>query len=175
MTNTDQYFVELKNLKFTQTEIDNLLTMVDELSEYWINWEDNKEMDPIFNFGWWLKCPGLLNHPRVQEVVKKLPPDLAVTRCSVMKSAPWFHLTPHTDPRNGSFILPLTPNPSPIHFLDKDNNFLYEHTYTCPTVINAHVRHTTNNLSPHDRITFQLGIVQPWEDIVRILKESDLA
>jgi hypothetical protein len=188
MIDKDNYLIELKNLKITETDLNNLRNMVDELSDYWITFEpDNKPADfdplwkgkefysPKFNWGCWLKYPNILEHPQVKEIISRLPSEINVRSCSVMKSSPGFHLKPHQDPRNGSFLIVLTPNASPVYFLESDDTLILEHEYTCPTVINTHVRHGSNNQSDSDRITFQLGIVQPWEDIVRILKSSGLA
>jgi hypothetical protein len=188
MINTDNYFIELKNLKITETDINNLLKMVDELSDYWIKfepdnklenfdprWKGDRYYNPNFDWGYWLKYPNILEHPQVKEIISRLPPNIVVKNCSVMKCPPWFHLKPHLDARNASFLIVLTPNASPVYFLDDNDNLILTHTYTYPTVINTHVTHGCNNLSAADRITFQLGIVQPWEDIVNILKSSDVA
>jgi hypothetical protein len=188
MINKDDYLIELKNVNITETDISNLLNMVNELSEYWIQYEPNvkpagfdplwkeaKYYDEKFDWGCWLKYPNILDHPQVKEIISRLPSDLVIKSCSVMKSPPWFHLTPHIDPRDASFLVVLTPNASPVYFLDDQSNLILEHTYTCPTVINTHIIHGSNNLSDFDRITFQLGIVQPWEEIVHILKSSGIA
>jgi len=186
MINTDNYFIELPNLKVDQQDINDLLKMVDSLSQYWIEFDpdtnifsETKPKDiyhhPAFDWGCWLKYPDILNHPLVKKWISKLPSEIAVSNSSIMKSRPWFHLRPHRDKRDASFILALTPNPSPLYFLDENGSVVLEHVYTCPTVINTHTIHGTNNLSDRDRITFQLGIIQPWEEIVEILKRSELA
>jgi hypothetical protein len=187
MINTDDYIIELKNLKITETDINNLHKMIDELSDYWITfkpddtpddfnplWKGEEFYSSKFDWGCWLKYPNILEHLQVKEIISRLPSKLNIRNCSVMKTPPRFHLKPHRDPRNASFLIVLTPNASPVYFLDSDNNLILEHTYTCPTIINTHVTHGSNNQSNFDRITFQLGIVQPWEDIVKILKSSDL-
>lgn len=188
MINRDNYLIELINFKITKDDVDNLLSMVNDLSEYWIQyepdiktegfdprWRDDKYYDPNFDWGCWLKYPNILQHPQVKEITSRLPSQLIIKSCSIMKSPPWFHLTPHLDPRNASLLIVLTPNASPVYFLENDGSMILEHSYTCPTVINTHILHGSNNLSDQDRITFQLGIVQPWEEIVQILKDSGLA
>lgn len=172
MINKDDYLIELPNLKIDQEDIDKLLEMVDELSEYWIEFQPDGEN---FDWGCWLKYPGILEHPLVKEWIGKLPSGLKITNSSVMKSRPWFVLAPHQDKRDASFMIVLTANASPVYFLNNQTGqVVLEHTYTCPTIINTHITHGLNNLSDFDRITFQIGITQPWEEIVQIMKSSEL-
>jgi hypothetical protein len=185
MINRDDYLIELPNLKIDQQDIDKLVKMVDDLSEYWIEYVPDIKVpgypksgdtyySPSFNWGCWLKYPGILEHPLVKEWIGRLPAGLNVTNSSVMKSKPWFELTPHQDKRDASFLIVLTPNPAPVYFLDGKDELVLEHTYACPTIINTHITHGVNNFSDFDRITFQLGITQPWEEVVKILKDSTL-
>jgi hypothetical protein len=174
VVNKDDYLIELPNLKINKKDIDKFLKMVDDLSEYWIEFQDD-DKNQNFNWGCWLKYESMLEYPLVKEWVNKLPFGLKISNSSVMKSKPWFILDPHKDKRNASFMIVLTPNPSPVYFLSDDGKLILEHTYTCPTVINTHVMHGVNNFSDFDRITFQIGITQPWEEIVQILKSSYLA
>lgn len=173
MITKDDCLIELPNLKVYQRDIDALLKMVDELSEYWIEFQpDGKN----FDWGCWLKYPNILDHHLVKQWIDRLPAGLKITNSSVMKCRPWFNLAPHQDKRNASFMVVLTPNPSPVYFLDNESGELVlEHIYTCPTIINTHIMHGVNNLSEFDRTTFQIGITQPWEEIVQIIKSSELA
>lgn len=181
--NKEDCLIELPNLKISQDDVDKLLKMADELAEYWIEVpREDKNFDyRIHTGGAWLKYPGILEHPLVKEWIGKLPAGLKITNGSVMRHPPWFVLAPHQDIRDAVFMIMLTPNPAPIYFLDSqpDNlskgNLILEHTYTCPTIINAHVTHGVNNSSDFDRIAFQIAITQPWEEIVQIIKSSGLA
>lgn len=74
----------------------------------------------------------------------------------------------HVDPqRTGVLMIPLTDSPSPIIFYDKDNNEIFSHTYTCPTMINSKIKHGVPKVES-DRIFLQINYFQPWNTLKQI-------
>tara|TARA_Y200000002_G_scaffold378031_1_gene384659 strand:+ start:867 stop:1358 length:492 start_codon:yes stop_codon:yes gene_type:complete len=74
------------------------------------------------------------------------------------------YMPPHVDPqRTGVLMIPLTDDPSPIVFYD-DNDVTLSHTYKCPTMINAKIKHGVPEVE-FDRIFLQINYFQPWEEI----------
>jgi hypothetical protein len=71
---------------------------------------------------------------------------------------PW-HIDPH---RECVFMIPLTDNNEGLQWVDNNNNIIAKHVYTCPTVINAKIRHGCPRITK-DRIFLQVNIPCSWE------------
>jgi hypothetical protein len=72
-----------------------------------------------------------------------------------------FHIDPQ---RSAVLMLPLTTDPAKIEWQDTDGNVLYEHTYKCPTIINAQILHGVP-FSNNERIFLQVRIHEEWHII----------
>jgi len=73
---------------------------------------------------------------------------------------PW-HIDPH---RECVFMIPLTENNEGLQWVDENNSIIAQHVYTCPTVINAKIRHGCPRITK-DRIFLQVNIPCLWNEL----------
>lgn len=73
-----------------------------------------------------------------------------------------FHIDPQ---RSAVLMLPLTDDPAKLEWRDAQRNFLYEHEYKCPTLINAQILHGVPH-SLNDRIFLQIKIMGEWSHLL---------
>jgi hypothetical protein len=67
--------------------------------------------------------------------------------------------------RNVVLMFPLTDYPADIIFIDKNKNEIARHTYRCPTIINAKIRHGVPDVKK-DRYFLQLNIPYTWDEVL---------
>jgi len=73
---------------------------------------------------------------------------------------PW-----HIDPqRECVFMIPLTDNNEGLQWVDNSNSVIAQHIYTCPTVINAKIKHGCPKITK-DRIFLQVNIPCSWKEL----------
>lgn len=105
-------------------------------------------------------CNGLL-----LEVFKEINLPLEIGDVKFSKLLPDGKMPFHIDPqRSAVFMLPLTDDPAKIEWRDTLGNVLYEHTYKCPTIINAQILHGVP-YSHNERIFLQVRINHEWHVI----------
>lgn len=161
------YFIELKDLYYDkvglynfQNEHENYVSNM-HYKKIGNNTEETFKYLDLYNFD--------------SEIAKQLcqrfncKTDAKFTKILAHGTLP-FHIDPN---RTAVAMFPLTDNPSPISFVDKEDNLLYTHTYTCPTIINAKVRHGVPSTET-DRIFFQVNCYLPWNEVVEMYQSGNL-
>lgn len=80
-------------------------------------------------------------------------------------------LPDHIDPRRDCILMfPLTDNPDKVFF--KENNVIvFEHQYTCPTIINGKIMHGVLP-TKNDRIVLQCKINCDWQTLQKNHKKE---
>lgn len=72
----------------------------------------------------------------------------------------------HIDPqRGGVLMIPISDYPSKVCWKDKSGQIIFEHTYRCPTIINAKIPHGVP-YTPTDRVFLQGSVAGSWESLV---------
>lgn len=208
MINRDDYLLELPNLKIDETDISRLLQLIDDSSQYWTAWSDEKtravenkeDWGRNIDWGSWLNYPGgMYGFPIINEITSRFPKSLTSSlgtiTCSIMKLRPNSVFDVHRDlladgvtpVRIAALMIPITKNPDPIFFANNgepDHSVVLEHSYTCPTVVNALAWHGVRNDSNSDRITLQFGIgpkgllgdkKSGWAEVFDLFNRSGLA
>ena len=208
MINRDDYLLELPNLKIDETDISRLLHLIDDLSVYWTAWSDEKiravenkeDWGRSIDWGSWLNYTGsLYEFPIIKEITSRFPKSLTSRlgniTCSIMKLKSDSVFDVHADlladgvtpVRIAVLMIPITKNPDPIFFADScepDHSIILEHSYTCPTIVNALAWHGVRNDSDSDRITLQFGIgpkgllgdsKSNWTEVFDLFNRSGLA
>lgn len=115
----------------------------------------------------------------IQSIIEQFNPILQpAMRGQFIKFPKGFELPKHTDDhgkpdsqmREAMIHISLTDETSPIEFYDSDQ-FLFEHEYTGPTIVNTQKMHTIK-VPTQDRISFQLTFDteflnrQLWENLL---------
>jgi len=88
---------------------------------------------------------------------------------------------PHTDlDRQASLNIPLIGDieNTPIRFHSsaslKKESVIFEHAYTCATLVNTIKCHSVVNRSAVDRYIFSVSVYTTWQELVEILSNSTL-
>lgn len=98
------------------------------------------------------------------DVLKHLPttlPTYKFTKVLAGGVMP-FHIDPQ---RCGVLMIPISDYPSKVCWKDKSGQIIFEHTYRCPTIINAKIPHGVP-YTPTDRVFLQGSVEGSWESLV---------
>ena len=88
-------------------------------------------------------------------------------------------IKPHTDiDRNAIIMFPIQPKKYKITFLDnfKDENILFEHEYSCPTIVNSNIPHCVYDKGI-DRYFFQISLFIKnfdWNNVIKLVNNDEL-
>ena len=98
------------------------------------------------------------------QVLKQLPTTL--TTYKFTKVLAGGVMPYHIDPqRCGVLMIPISEYPSKVCWKNTTGEIIFEHTYTCPTIINAKILHGVP-YTPTDRVFLQGSVAGSWESLV---------
>ena len=113
------------------------------------------------------------------DIFAQLPElELSHTYTFFMELNPGVLLPPHTDiGRNAVINFPLIGNweQTPVRFHNKPvmtrNSIVYEHLYTCPTLLNVSKFHSVYNVSQQTRYMLSMSVHKPWDYIKEVVNK----
>lgn len=100
-------------------------------------------------------------HVNVKQHLPTILPTYKFTRVLSGGVMP-FHIDPQ---RGGVLMIPISSNPSKVCWKNKSGEIIFEHTYRCPTIINAKLLHGVP-YTPIDRVFLQGSVEGSWESLV---------
>lgn len=154
------FVIEIPNFTYNKLELLEYQSRI-------IDWKSNVHYSKIGvntnNKNNWFDYYPDVNEEVIQSITQSLNIKLDPTPYKFTKHLSGGVLPWHIDPqRECVFMIPLTDNNEGLYWVDSNNKIIANHTYTCPTVINAKIRHGCPKITK-DRIFLQVNIPCSWE------------
>lgn len=156
------YFIEIPNFKYNQKALLEYQSCI-------TDWRPNVHYARIginTNSGsnWFDYYPDE-NEDIIKDITKSLNIELDTKSYKFTKHLAGGVLPWHIDPqRECVFMIPLTDNNEGLQWVDDTSNVIAQHVYTCPTVINAKIKHGCPRITK-DRIFLQVNIPCTWKEL----------
>lgn len=175
---TNQYVIELPNLHYDKSKLKSICDSATNWNNRVVGVDGRSTTYQI------LGGTDVTQNEYVIELIAKFSPVLNINPnieklIGILRMPPDGGLDAHLDvKRQAVVIFPIQPeDPAPIYYAEgtyqNPTKILFEHQYTCATIINAQILHGIRNDS-RMRDTLQFSLMTPWEDLLTLNQEGKI-